>query len=179
MVPFGIESLPSDVVTALKAVPHLADRLDEVAASTSEMAAMRAGINSLGEDTGVLRDVSKNVAEINGKLDALAGIGDCVQSVAGHTAALPEMTAKIDSIERRMMTIEEAMPALAEVQGSLAKLPETMDRLGTGLDKMAGLMDQLLLSLNALDGNVGALRDSMEPIGRIADRLPGSGPGRS
>jgi len=35
-------------------------------------------------------------------------------------------------------------------------------------------MDRLLVSIAALDGNVEALRGSLEPIGRVADRLPGN-----
>jgi len=39
---------------------------------------------------------------------------------------------------------------------------------------MATLLDHLLASIETLDGNVGSLRDSLEPIGRIADRVPGN-----
>jgi hypothetical protein len=35
-------------------------------------------------------------------------------------------------------------------------------------------MERLLGSIETLDGNVNALKGSLEPIGRIADRLPGS-----
>ena len=35
-------------------------------------------------------------------------------------------------------------------------------------------MDRLLASIETLDGNVGSLRSSLEPIGRIADRVPGN-----
>jgi hypothetical protein len=35
-------------------------------------------------------------------------------------------------------------------------------------------MDRLLASIETLDGNIGSLRGSLEPIGRIADRVPGN-----
>jgi hypothetical protein len=35
------------------------------------------------------------------------------------------------------------------------------------------MLERLLASLDTLDANVAALRDAVEPIGRIADRLPG------
>ena len=62
------------------------------------------------------------------------------------------------------------------MQQHLAKLPETIETLGAGIDRLAGLMDRLLTSMETLDGNVGSLQSSMEPISRLADRLPGSGP---
>jgi hypothetical protein len=36
-------------------------------------------------------------------------------------------------------------------------------------------MDRLLTSMDRLDRNVSELQTSIEPMGRIADRLPGSG----
>ena len=53
-------------------------------------------------------------------------------------------------------------------------MPEVMATIGTGLEQLAALMDRLLSSIDALDANVNALKGSLEPIGRIADRLPGS-----
>ena len=50
----------------------------------------------------------------------------------------------------------------------------TIETLGEGIDRLAGLMDRLLASIETLDGNVGSLRASLEPIGRIADRVPGN-----
>ncbi|MFZ0971310.1 MAG: hypothetical protein WAN22_03730 [Solirubrobacteraceae bacterium] len=49
-----------------------------------------------------------------------------------------------------------------------------IETLGDGIDRLAGLMDRLLASIETLDGNVGSLRSSLEPIGRIADRVPGN-----
>jgi hypothetical protein len=43
--------------------------------------------------------------------------------------------------------------------------------------KMGGLTDllaQLVTSIANLDANVAALQVSMEPVGRLADKLPGS-----
>jgi len=48
-----------------------------------------------------------------------------------------------------------------------------MSTIGTGLDRLATLMDRLLGSIDTLDGNAKALRGSLEPIGRVADKLPG------
>jgi hypothetical protein len=66
------------------------------------------------------------------------------------------------------------MPVLVEVQQHLAALPEVMGTIGTGLEQLAALMDRLLASIEMLDGNVNGLKDSLEPIGRVADRIPGN-----
>jgi DNA repair ATPase RecN len=179
MSPFGIESLPADIAAALKAVPQLVDRLDKVVDSTSEMEAMRHGIDSVSEDTSKLAGICEDVARIARSLEGMPTITSGVESVAADTGALPDMNASIQvlpTMDQRMQKIEEAMPVLVEVQAHLAKLPETIETLGTGLDRLAGLMDRLLTSMDRLDGNVGSLQTSIEPLGRIADRLPGSSP---
>ncbi|MBV8220563.1 MAG: hypothetical protein JO325_19020 [Solirubrobacterales bacterium] len=66
------------------------------------------------------------------------------------------------------------MPVLVKVQQHLARLPETIETLDAGIDRLVGLMDRLLVSIETLDGNVGSLRSSLEPIGRIVDRMPGN-----
>jgi septal ring factor EnvC (AmiA/AmiB activator) len=89
--------------------------------------------------------------------------------VAAATAALPalradmervaEATECINQIDGRMANIEAAMPVLVEVQQHLATLPETMDRLDR---RLAQLADQL-----------ESLQRGLEPIGRVAERVPG------
>jgi prefoldin subunit 5 len=73
----------------------------------------------------------------------------------------------------RMTGIESAMPTLVEVQQHLADLPETMDELQARLGGLSDMLERLLASLDTLDANVAALREAIQPIGRIADRLPG------
>ena len=73
-----------------------------------------------------------------------------------------------------MAHIEESMPVLVEVQQHLSALPEVMETIGTGLERLATLMDRLLGSIDTLDSNVKGLQASLEPIGRVADKLPGN-----
>jgi len=178
VTPLGIESLPSDIARLLRALPQLGDRLEEVAESTSQMAAMREGIERLDQNTQTLPGVARDVERIATLLERLAAIDTSVKAVAKDTGVLPGVESSIESMNGRMAEIEAAMPVLVEVQQHLAKLPEAIETLGTGLDRLAGLMEQLLNSMNTLDRNVESLHASMEPIGRIADRLPGSGSSR-
>jgi hypothetical protein len=44
----GIESLPSELLKVVRALPRVADRLDAIGTSTDELPKMRAGIDALG-----------------------------------------------------------------------------------------------------------------------------------
>jgi DNA repair ATPase RecN len=130
--PFGLVSLPADVVNALLLLPVVAERLDEVAEHTADLAPVREAIQGVRHDTSVLHGVNEATS----------------------------------TIEARMRTVEDAMPALMEVQQRLTDLPETIDRL-------AALMERLLASMDRLDNQIGSLQSSLEPVGRLAGRLPG------
>lgn len=44
-----MQSVPSDVIRVLRALPLVADRLDAIGVSTNELPKMRAGIDALGD----------------------------------------------------------------------------------------------------------------------------------
>lgn len=71
------------------------------------------------------------------------------------------------------LAVENAMPALVEVQQHLARLPEAIESLRSGIDRLCALMEGLHTSLDRLDGDVGSLQQSIEPVARVADKLPG------
>ena len=111
-------------------------------------------------------------------LAALTRVGDDTRRMAKNTAELPDVRARLEEVselagvlppmDERMANIEAAMPVLVEVQQHLAKLPETIDGLNAGIAELVGLMERLEESL-------GQLHASLEPLGRLADRIPGSG----
>jgi len=106
-----------------------------------------------------------------------------IESIAESTRSLKRIEAAIDrvaedasvlpTLDERMAQIEAAMPTLVDVQQQLADLPRTMDELQERLGGVSDILERLLALLDTLDANVGSLRGSIEPIGRIADRLPG------
>jgi hypothetical protein len=125
---------------------------------------MRAGIDALGQDT-------RRIAGLQGAMEQLA---EEMGGLKGELGRVVEATDVLPTMDARMAKFEASMPVLVEVQQHLSRLPETIETLGAGIDRMATLMDRLLASIETLDGNVGSLRDSLEPIGRIADRVPGN-----
>jgi hypothetical protein len=64
-------------------------------------------------------------------------------------------------MDARMAAIENAMPVLVEVQKSLTRLPGTAEHLDSELTELRALLDKLHVSL--------------DPISRLAQRVPGGG----
>jgi predicted nucleic acid-binding Zn-ribbon protein len=106
-------------------------------------------------------------------LRTLPFIADRLEAVAEHTGVLPQVGEDVQDIRAKMATIEDAMPTLVEVQQHLAELPATMQSLDNVLGSLTELLGRLVTSVEQLDGNVGSLQESMEPVGRLADKLPG------
>jgi hypothetical protein len=92
-----------------------------------------------------LPDIAENTRVMKEHTAALERVADALDRVAADTGVLGPM-------DKRMAAIEAAMPVLVEVQGHLARLPETIEEL------MA---------------TVETLQSAVEPLGRLAGRVPG------
>ena len=122
-------------------------------------------------------------SDVVGSLRALPRLFAQIEAIATHTAQVAEATRPLPSVAddttvlppmyERMTGIESAMPTLVEVQQQLADLPATMDELQARIGGLSEMLERLLASLDTLDTNVAALSEAVQPIGRIADRLPG------
>jgi chromosome segregation ATPase len=105
-----------------------------------------------------------------------------VEKIAASTAALPRVESAIDRVAsdaavlpamyERMAAIESAMPTLVDVQRRLADLPVTMEHLEGEMTGLGETLQRLLASLDQLDAQVATLRDAVEPLARVADRVP-------
>jgi hypothetical protein len=84
-----------------------------------------------------------------------------------------ESTALIGPMDERIAAIQEAMPVLVEVRQHLAQLPDTMAKLDARIGELAELLQRMLGALGHLDESVTSLHAAVEPLGRVADRLPG------
>ncbi len=160
----GLVALPAELVVALRQLSTMNDRLDEMSEFTAVLPDVLDSISKVADDTAALKALRRDMGRMATTTQSLG-------EMAEATDVLPGM-------DERMATIERSMPVLVEVQQHLARLPETMDTLGNGLTELSGLMAKLLQSLDRLDRNVDSLRSSVEPLGRIAERLPGGGSSR-
>lgn len=107
----------------------------------------------------IIADNTSQMARSTEVLGDVAAATSALPQLHADMARVAEATERINQIDARMANIEAAMPVLVEVQQHLSTLPETMDRLDR---RLAQLADQL-----------EALQLGLEPIGRVARRVPG------
>jgi len=130
----------------------------------------------------VIGSVVSIPGEVLGALRVLPRLLTEVEKIARHTAALPRVeeaigkvsgdTAVLPGMYERMAAIEEVMPTLVDVQRRLADLPSTMAAPRGRDGRPRRDAHRLLASLDQLDANVTSLRDAVEPLARVADRVP-------
>lgn len=145
------------------------DRLSALPAELNEALLL---IPQIARNTAALPKIARALKQVTGDTDALPDIRE-------DMARVVETTTVLGAMDDRMAAIEEAMPVLVAVQRHLDKLPETMELLDDGLGRLSGLMEQLLAALGALNQSIDTLQGAMEPMSRLASRVPGqkkSGP---
>src|SRR3954467_13802362 len=113
---------------------------------------------ALRQVPGIARDTNR-MAEHTEVLEEVAVATRALPELREQMARVADATAAIGSMDDKMATIAEAMPVLVEVQRHLAKMPETIERLAPGTTELSLLLQ--------------GLRQPLEPVGRIARRLPG------
>ncbi len=116
-------------------------------------------------------------------VDHLPSIARSTNEMERHTAQLEEVSRSLERVadaaavlkpmDGRMATIEQSMPVLVDVQKQLAELPDVMKRLDAGVERLAGLMEETLSSIDELSQTITTLHGSLEPVGRLASRVPG------
>lgn len=107
----------------------------------------------------MLPQIVETTREIAAHTSRLADVSDALERVSADTETLPSM-------REDMKTIARAMPDLVEVQRHVAQLPETIDRL-------SDLMERILVAIEGLDTTIETLQEAVEPVGRLARRVPG------
>ena len=96
-------------------------------------------------------------------------------AIVRNTESMAEATQAIAVIDERMSNIEAAMPVLVEVQQHLARLPETIEKLDVRVGELSVLLQKMLDSMNELAVSVDAMQEAVGPLGRLARRLPRQG----
>jgi hypothetical protein len=109
----------------------------------------------------VLPDVLDALREVRDDTRRMADNTDTLPQVREELAKVAELASVLPPMDRRMAHIEEAMPVLVAVQQHLAQLPETIDGLNAGIGELMALLARL--------------QEAIEPLGRLAERVPGGG----
>jgi hypothetical protein len=105
----------------------------------------------------------RRLAAADGPLDQLADVSETLRRLAGFDETLRQLGALEDTLDRIAM-VGVSLERLAAVTDSLERLAVTSEGLG-----------ELPVIVSELHITVQQLGASMQPIGRIAGRIPGSG----
>lgn len=73
MSPFGLEALPAEVLTALRTVPLIAERLDEVARHTSVLHEIHADVQAIRDRVA---EMEQRVATIEAGMEPVTRLAD-------------------------------------------------------------------------------------------------------
>jgi hypothetical protein len=115
---------------------------------------------------GALRELVDALKVLPAMAEDVRRMREAVERMTEDTAVLPgvlEATGRLDAIEDRMREIAGTMPEVEELKDLLEPLPATMA--------------ELIVVLEGLHATTSGLGVAMEPIARVADRIPG-GKGR-
>jgi phage-related minor tail protein len=144
-----VTGLPSDVIVGLRLLPDIAANTRVMARHTEALDEVAKALNRVADDAAALPVLRAEMGRVG------------------------EATAVLEGMDGRMAAIEAAMPVLVEVQQHLAVMPEKVGRVDEGLDKLNEMLERLLGTLDALNEGIRILDHAVEPVGRLARRVPG------
>ena len=126
-----------------------------------------------------LPSMARNLSDMTVILAKVAADTRALPALKRDMAKVGEATAILGPMDGRMATIESTMPILVEVQRHLAQLPETIESLDARIGKLSEVLERMLDTMNHLDESVVELQGAVEPVGRLASRLPGQRTGKN
>jgi hypothetical protein len=148
-----LEHLPN--LEALQGIRRSLDRLSQPGGALDRLADISETLDRLAEldqslrQLGMLEQSLNEIAEVAQAVAQLANVTDHLPQLVEATAALPELPDRVRSVEG----------LVGDAVGNLDRLQPSLDQLGTQISELQGV----------IDGLGGAL----EPIGRLAGRVPG------
>ena len=147
--------------------------LDRILGLPADLSALLAHIPAIARNTKAIEDHTAQLNEVASSLQRVAGDTSTLPDVRDNLLLVAETTATLQPMSDRLASIEEAMPVLVEVQKQLVELPAVMERLDEGIGRLCSLMDKTVKSIDDLGEQIETLQGSLEPVGRLASRVPG------
>jgi hypothetical protein len=117
--------------------------------------------------------MAASLSHMTAILDKVAGDTRALPALRRDMRAVGDATAILAPMDGRMANIEATMPILVEVQRHLADLPETISALDDRIARLSDVLERMLETMTHLDTSVVDLQGAVEPVGRLASRLPG------
>lgn len=147
--------------------------LDRILGLPADLAALLAHLPAIARNTEAIEEHTAPLDEVARSLRRVAEDTDVLPAVRDALLLVVETTANLNSMDERLASIEETMPVLVDVQKQLGELPPTMKRLDQGIERLCDLMERTVESIDGLGGQIETLQGSLEPVGRLASRVPG------
>ena len=161
--------VPSDLVTLT---------LRSLAFPFAVLAELRRLNRTLAEVALLRTDVGPHLEHLP-NLEALQSIKGSLDRLSQPGGALDRL-ADISETLDRLAALDESLPRLVDATSALPELPERVrsveglvgDAVGN-LDRLQPSLDQLGAQIAELQEVIGGLGGALEPIGRLAGRMPG------
>jgi hypothetical protein len=115
-------------------------------------------LKTLGRMDRRLVGVERNTNTLPSIESHLATVEVSTATLPGVLEEMHRMSAAVEEMRDATVKIAELVPVLVELQASLVDLPETLSALHT--------------ELHSLQGTVTGLTEAVEPVGRVAARMP-------
>jgi ABC-type transporter Mla subunit MlaD len=151
-----LEHLPN--LEALQGIRQSLDRLSQPGGALDRLADISQTLDRLAElDTSL-----KQLGALEESLNAIAAVAEAVAQLATVTDHLPQLvdaTSALPELPDRVRSVEGLV---ADAVGNLDRLQPSLDRLGEQITELQGV--------------IGGLGGALEPIGRLAGRVPGGTP---
>jgi chromosome segregation ATPase len=145
------------------------DILARVEQLESELAAMRAAVQPLSAQLG---RVEKEIVGTRQAAEALparidATLGD---ELRGVRAAVEPLPAKLDDLAEEMTPIAHLEP----IRRGIEPLEQSMVTVRESVDDLEPMLAEVHEKIAQIDPKLEDMRDSVEPLGDLAERIPGN-----
>ena len=168
-----LEHLPN--LEALQSIKQSLDRLSQPGGALDRLADISETLDRLAKldeslrQLGALDEALTEIAQVAEAVARLAQITEHLPQLVQATEALPQLTESASSLPE-LVKAASALPDLPERVRAVEGLVESA--VGN-LDRLEPSLDQLGTQIAELQRVVAGLGEALEPIGRLAGRMPG------
>jgi chromosome segregation ATPase len=144
-----------------------------VEALEGDIGAMRAGIDKVQRElVGTRRAAEPLSAQMAGLNEQLAGTRTAVEPLAGK---IGHMEQQLDDLAEEMAPIQHLEP----IRRGIEPLERSMTSVRESVDELEPMVDNLDQRVRQIDPKLDDMQDSIEPLGDLAEKIPGNRKRRS
>jgi septal ring factor EnvC (AmiA/AmiB activator) len=162
----GLERLHGQLTAVHKAVSPLSDQMSEL---NRHLAGTREAVAPLSDQ------MSRVEQEIVGTRQAAESLppelNDIDDGLAAVRAAVEPLAPKLDGLAAEMAPIRH----LEAIRRGIEPLEKSMATVRDSVDDLEPMLGNVQKTIGGIDTQLDDMQESVEPIGELADRIPGTG----